>query len=63
MANLHYLVVDENVLKPHEVPLGWGLLVRSGDVLELVAKPAWQDISAEVQLIFLQRIAARKSLS
>ena len=61
LANLHYLVVDENVLAPHEVPAGWGLLVRRGDELKLVSKPTWQDITVEAQLIFLQRIAARKT--
>jgi hypothetical protein len=61
MANLHYLVVDQSILQPHEVPLGWGLLVRAGEELRLVSKPAWQDIPVEVQLIFLQRIAARKT--
>jgi len=61
MANLHYLVVDENVLQAHEVPFGWGLLVRSGEELQLVSKPAWQNINVEEQLVFLQRIAARKT--
>jgi len=60
MANLHYIVVEEDILKAHEVPEGWGLLVRLGEELQLVAKPAWQDINVEQQLVFLQRIAARK---
>jgi hypothetical protein len=60
IANLHYLVVEEKLLKPHEVPTGWGLLVRSDDGLELVDRPAWQDINVEHQLVFLQRIAAKK---
>jgi hypothetical protein len=61
MANLHYLVVEEQLLEVHEVPAGWGLLVRKGEELELLGKPAWQDIHVEEQLIFLQRIASRKS--
>ena len=60
LANLHYLVVQENIIEPHEVPTGWGLLVRKGDGLELAAKPVWQNIGVEHQLVFLQRIAARK---
>jgi hypothetical protein len=61
LANLHYLVVEDELLEVHEVPTGWGLLVRTGEELQLVCKPAWQDIPVEVQLIFLQRIAARKT--
>ena len=61
MANLHYLVVEEGLLEAHEVPTGWGLLVRDGEELVLVRKPAWQDINAEEQLIFLQRIASLKA--
>jgi hypothetical protein len=61
LANLHYLVVEEEVAEPHELPAGWGLLVRRGAELELMAKPAWQNIHVEHQLIFLQRIAARKT--
>ena len=61
LANLHYLVADENLVETHEVPLGWGLLIRREERLELVQKPNWQMIPVEEQLIFLQRIAARKS--
>lgn len=61
VANLHYLVVEEELLEAHEVPVGWGLLVRTGEELRLVSKPVWQDIPVEVQLVFLQRIAARKT--
>jgi hypothetical protein len=61
MANLHYLVVEEALLASHEVPLGWGLIVRTGEALELVCKPTWQDIPIEEQLVFLQRIASRKA--
>jgi hypothetical protein len=61
LANLHYLVVEDAILEPHEVPTGWGLLVRRGEELQLLSKPIWQDLTVEVQLIFLQRIAARKT--
>jgi hypothetical protein len=60
LANLHYLVVEEKLLKSHEVPTGWGLLVRTPEGLQLVDKPTWQDINVEHQLVFLQRIAAKK---
>jgi hypothetical protein len=59
MANLHYLVVEESLLQSYEAPAGWGLLVRSGEALQLVTKPVWQEIGLEHQLVFLQRIAAR----
>ena len=62
LANLHYLVADENLVAEHELPEGWGLLLRREERLELVRKPAWREIGVEEQLVFLQRIAARKCL-
>ena len=62
IANSHYLVAEEKLLEPHEVPVGWGLLLRRGENLELVLEPLWQPIGVEEQLIFLQRISAKKSL-
>jgi hypothetical protein len=61
VANLHYLVAEEKLIEPHEVPEGWGLLVRRAGSLELIAKPVWQAIGIEEQLVFLQRIAAKKT--
>jgi hypothetical protein len=61
MANLHYLVAEDALVDSSELPLGWGLLVREGDNLELIVKPTWQTISVEEQLVFLQRIACRKT--
>jgi hypothetical protein len=60
VANLHYLVAEEQLIEAHELPIGWGLLVRRDDTLELMAKPIWQAIGIEEQLVFLQRIAAKK---
>jgi hypothetical protein len=62
IANLHYLVAEDKLIEPHELPVGWGLLVRREDCLESVSKPIWQAIGIEEQLVFLQRIAARKSV-
>lgn len=59
LANVHYLVTEADLIAAHELPPGWGLLVREGDALQLEQKPVWQDIAAEEQLIFLQRIAYR----
>jgi len=63
MANLHYLVAEKNIIECHEVPVGWGLLVRREAGLELIIKPVRQPLGIEEQLIFLQRIAAKKSAS
>ena len=62
VANLHYLVAEDKIIRTHEVPTGWGLLIRRESTLELVTKPVWQEIGLEEQLVFLQRLAARKSL-
>ena len=62
MANLHYLVAEEGLLGDQEVPIGWGLLVRRGESLELVIKPVWQVIGIEEQAVFLQRMTAKKSI-
>lgn len=63
IANIHYLVADSGLIKLHEVPVGWGLLVRTGNGLELIAKPTWQAIGVEEQLVFLQRLASKQTLS
>lgn len=57
-ANLHYLVVEAGIVKDHEIPWGWGLLVRNGEQLELQRLPEFQDIPEESRLSFLHRIAA-----
>jgi hypothetical protein len=62
LANLHYLVAEANLIAPHEVPTGWGLLLKRGDNLELISPPLWQTIGIEEQLVFLQRISAKKSV-
>jgi hypothetical protein len=62
VANLHYLVAEENLIEHHEVPTGWGLLLRRDERLELIREPLWQCIGVEEQLVFLQRISAKKSV-
>jgi len=61
IANLHYLVAEDKLIEPHELPVGWGLLVRRDEKLELIEKPVWQAIGIEEQLVFIQRIAAKKT--
>jgi hypothetical protein len=58
-ANLFYVVADDGVLMPHELPSGWGLLHRVGDELTLVIKPIWHDVSEQQRLEFLHRVAMR----
>jgi hypothetical protein len=57
-ANLYYIVAEPDILSPHELPAGWGWLVRRGDDLELVARPVWHDVGEDQRLDFLHRIAA-----
>jgi hypothetical protein len=56
VANLHYLVVEDNLMTVDETPLGWGLLVRRDNTLQIVQKPTWQDIGVVEQLIFLHHL-------
>ena len=57
-ANLHYLVVEPSLVKPHEIPVGWGLLVRESGRLELAVRPQWCEVSEATRLHFLHRLAA-----
>jgi hypothetical protein len=56
-ANLHYLVVEPNLIEDHEIPVGWGLLVRNGQRLDLRILPELKQIADEVRLAFLHRVA------
>ena len=60
-ANLHYLVVEPGVVEAHEIPVGWGLLMREGQRLELRVRPEWRDVDEATRLTFLHRIAAAGS--
>jgi hypothetical protein len=57
-ANLHYLVVEPSVVQEHEIPVGWGMLVRAGQRLELRVRPEWRDVEEATRLTFLHRLAA-----
>ena len=60
-ANLHYLVIEDGLVNRHELPDGWGLLVRQGDALELQVKPLWHDLPESARLTMLQQIASRRA--
>ena len=57
-ANLHYLVVEPAVVEAHEIPAGWGMLVREGERLELRVRPEWREVDEPTRLTFLHRVAA-----
>lgn len=56
-ANLHFVVAETGVAKPHELPAGWGLLIRREKNLELEVPATWQDAPEEHRWALLQRIA------
>lgn len=57
-ASLLYLVSEDGLVEPHEVPDGWGLLVREGDVLQLKIAPCLHETSTEHRIHIVERIAA-----
>jgi hypothetical protein len=59
-ANLHYVVAEPGLLRAHELPDGWGLLVRNNknNTLDLITKPRWHDAIESGRLTMLQQIAA-----
>jgi hypothetical protein len=57
-ASLLYLVAEEGLFAPYEVPTGWGLLVRRDASLELAVKPCLRDTTVEERVALLERIAA-----
>jgi len=57
-ASLLYLVAEEGLCESHELPDGWGLLVRRGPALELVVKPCLRDTTPAERVALVERIAA-----
>jgi hypothetical protein len=56
-ANLHYVVAEPGVARSHELPAGWGLLVRAGEALETETAAVWQEASDHDRWNLLTRIA------
>ncbi len=56
-ANLHFVVAEPDIIKPHELPAGWGLLVRREQMLTVEVQAVWQEASDEQRWALLQRIA------
>ena len=57
VANLRYIVAERAALDEHELPAGWGLLIREGSVLQLAIKPIWRDVPDEHRFALFQRVA------
>lgn len=57
-ASLLYLVAEEGLFAPHEVPDGWGLLVRRGDELVLTVQPCLRTTTPAERVALIERIAA-----
>ena len=58
-ANLFYLIIAAPLqASAFELPHGWGLLVETGDALNLVQRPVWHEVTPLNKLRFLRRIAA-----
>ncbi len=61
-ANYCYLAVDEDVVfRESEVPMGWGLLRKKGDELELAKQALRLDSRRSTRLKLLERIAKSRS--
>jgi hypothetical protein len=57
-ASLLYVVAEPDLLARHEIPDGWGLLVRRKVALELLVKPCLNPTTPEERVALLERIAA-----
>ena len=56
-ANLHFLVLPEELFRDSEIPIGWGALVENDGALTLRRKPIWRETTAECHIRLLHRIA------
>jgi hypothetical protein len=56
-ANLYYVVAEPELFRPHELPAGWGLLLREGDALTVAVRPVLHAIEDHRRLALLHRIA------
>lgn len=56
-ADLLYLVTEPGILEAHEVPNGWGWLVRDGECLVLATPPVRLETQPARRLAWLESIA------
>ena len=57
-ASLLYLVAEDGLFAPFELPVGWGLLVRRETGLELLVKPTLRETTKEERVALVERIAS-----
>lgn len=57
-ASLLYIVAEDDLFAPHELPDGWGLLVHRGTTLELMIKPVLRETTPAERVALIERIAA-----
>lgn len=61
-ANYCYIAVDDNVVSlESEIPMGWGLLRKAGDGMEVAKEALRLDSRLSVRLKLLERIAKSRS--
>ena len=56
-ADFLYLVTEPGIAEAHEVPDGWGLLVRDGATLALRQLPVRHSLTPERRLAWLEKLA------
>lgn len=56
-ADYLYLVTEPGLIAAHEVPMGWGWLVRAGEALELRLRPVRHSTSPATRLAWLETLA------
>lgn len=56
-CNFRYVVTEPGIAHAHEIPVGWGWLVRRDDTLILEARPVLTPCTVETRLLLLERIA------
>ncbi|HWA84908.1 MAG TPA: hypothetical protein VG710_01685 [Opitutus sp.] len=56
-ADFLYLVVEDGIFAEAEIPAGWGLLMRKGDGLQLVRRPAALEAADAQRTALLETIA------
>jgi hypothetical protein len=56
-ADYFYLVAEEGIFARAEIPAGWGLLVRQGDVLRVDRRPIWAEPDIGSRRRLLEAIA------
>jgi len=60
-ANLFWVVGEPGIIRVHELPCAWGLLVRDGKGLHMAVKPLLHEVGESERLALLHRIALAAS--